>query len=90
MDQLMEKLEKPKNDYNSEEASSRIIKFQFFKPWELWVPKPFPHRDLHFARGMYMRGEQLTVQTPNFEVFANDIPNITSRNQLIFKVKNMC
>ena len=37
-----------------------------------------------------MRGEQLTVQTPGFEVFANEIPNITSRNQLIFRVKNMC
>lgn len=37
-----------------------------------------------------MRGEHLTIQTPTFEVFANDIPNVTSRNELIFKVKNMC
>ena len=51
---------------------------------------PHPHRELAFARGMYMRGEKLTVQTPNFENFANDVADITSRNELIFKVKRMC
>jgi hypothetical protein len=51
---------------------------------------PFPHRELTFARGMYMRGESLIVQTPGFEDMANDIANITSRNQLIFKLKRMC
>lgn len=34
-----------------------------------------------------MRGENLTVQTPDFETFANDLKNITSRNELIFKIK---
>lgn len=51
---------------------------------------PFPHRELTYARGMYMRGEQLTVQTPEFEDFANNIANITSRNELIWKTKRMC
>ena len=37
-----------------------------------------------------MRGEKLTVQTPSFENFANDVNDITSRNELIFKVKRMC
>lgn len=37
-----------------------------------------------------MRGENLTVQTPDFEVFANSLKNITSRNELIFKLKRKC
>jgi hypothetical protein len=37
-----------------------------------------------------MRGEQLTVQTPEFVVFANNIANITSRNELIFKTNQSC
>ena len=51
---------------------------------------PFPHRELTYARGMYMRGEQLTIQTPEFEVFANDIAGVSSSNELMFKVKRMC
>jgi len=51
---------------------------------------PFPHRELTYARGMYMRGEQLTVQTPHFEAFSNGIKGITSRNEMIFRLKRMC
>lgn len=51
---------------------------------------PYPHRELTYARGMYMRGENLTIQTPDFEDFANKIQDITSRNELVFKLKRMC
>ena len=37
-----------------------------------------------------MRGENLTVMTPSFDHFSNDIANITSRNELICKAKRMC
>ena len=37
-----------------------------------------------------MRGENLTVQTPDFDHLANDIGHITSRNELVFKLKREC
>ena len=88
MEQYLAKAEPSQED--NENAYSKMIQLPGFHPWESWVPMPFPHRELTYARGMYMRGEQLTVQTPEFEVFANNIGNITSRNELIFKTKRMC
>ena len=57
----------------SDAAYSKLVQLQGFQPWDSWVPMPFPHRELTFARGMYMRGESLIVQTPGFEDLANDI-----------------
>ena len=74
----------------SETAYSKLVQLPGFRGWEPWVPMPYPHRELTYARGMYMRGENLTVQTPNFESFCNDVKNITSRNELIFKLKRKC
>jgi hypothetical protein len=48
---------------------------------------PYPHRELNFARKMYMRGDNLLVQTPDFWDFANEVKNITNKNTLIWKVK---
>ena len=70
-----------------ENAYATMVQLPGFHPWESWVPMPFPHRELTYARGMYMRGEQLTVQSPEFESFANNIAGVTSKNELIFKVK---
>ena len=67
-----------------------MIQLPSFHPWESWFPMPFPHRELTYARGTYMRGEKLTVQTLEFVVFANNIANITSRNELIFKTNQFC
>lgn len=88
MEQYLAKAEPSQED--NENAYSKMIQLPGFSPWDSWVPMPFPHRELTYARGMYMRGEQLTVQTPEFEVFANNIGNITSRNELIFKTKKFC
>ena len=38
---------------------------------------------------MYMRGDNLLVQSPDFWEFCNDIKNITNKNTLIWKVKKM-
>ena len=84
----MRKVE-PTHEEN-EQVYSRLMQLQGFSPYDSWVPMPFPHRELTYARGMYMRGESLTVQTPNFADYANSIANITSRNELIFKLKRMC
>lgn len=45
----------------NESIYSKMIQLPGFSPWESWVPMPFPHRELTYARGMYMRGEQLTI-----------------------------
>lgn len=50
---------------------------------------PYPHRELNFARKMYMRGDNLLVQSPDFWEFCNEIKNTTSKNNLIWKVKKM-
>lgn len=60
-----------------------------FTPFGKWQPAPMPHREITYARGMYIRGENLLVQTPDMVSFAN-IPEITSRNELIYLVKQMC
>ncbi len=65
-----------------------MIQLPSFNPWESWFSMPFPHRELTYARGTYMRGEKLTVQTLEFVVFANNIANITSRNELILRQIN--
>lgn len=60
-----------------------------FKPWDDWVPMPHPYRELNHARKMYMRGENLFVQTPDFWEFSNKIGNITNRNLLLLRLKTM-
>ena len=50
---------------------------------------PYPHRELNFARKMYMRGDNLLVQSPDFHEFCNDIKYISNKNTLIWKVKKM-
>jgi len=88
LEQYMRKVE-PTHEEN-EQVYSRLMQLQGFSPYDSWVPMPFPHRELTYARGMYMRGESLTVQTPNFADYANSIAEITSRNELIFRLKRMC
>lgn len=53
------------------------------------MPYPLPHRELAYTRGMYMRSEKFMVQTPDFEAFSNLIVDVVSRNDLIFKVKQV-
>ena len=69
MEQYLAKSEPTQED--NENAYSKLVQLPGFQPWDSWVPMPFPHRELTYARGMYMRGESLTVQTPEFETFAN-------------------
>lgn len=38
---------------------------------------------------MYMRGDNLLVQSPDFWEFCNEIRNISNKNTLIWKVKKM-
>ena len=45
----------------NETAYSKLIQLPGFSPWDTWVPMPHPHRELTYARGMYMRGENLSV-----------------------------
>ena len=45
----------------NESAYSKLVLLPGFRPWEHWVPMPYPHRELTYSRGMYMRGENLTV-----------------------------
>ena len=40
---------------------SKFVALSGFDPWAPWVPMPYPHRELTYARGMYMRGENLIV-----------------------------
>jgi len=49
---------------------------------------PFPHKEITYFKGMYERGEQLCVQTPDFVDFSNEFVNFTSRNKLIMKSKS--
>lgn len=65
------------------------MKLVGFEPWDEWVPMPYPHRELAFARQLYTKGDKLLVATPDFVDFANKLANITSRNQLIFKCKRL-
>lgn len=89
MDQYLAKQDNLKSEEETKTVT-KIIRLPGFEAWDSWVPQPFPHRELTFARGMYMRGESLTVQTPDFEAFSNLSGNITSRNELIFKIKRLC
>jgi hypothetical protein len=61
-----------------------------FEPYEDWVPQPLPHREVLYARGMYYRSETLMVQTPDFWDLSNQMKEVISRNDLIFRVKAMC
>ena len=45
----------------NEAAYASLVQLPAFLPWDKWVPMPHPHREIAFARGMYMRGEKLTV-----------------------------
>lgn len=64
-----------------------MMKLQGFKPWDTWVPMPFPNKELGYARLLYSKGMQLMIHTPDFVDFANEIANITSRNLMIMKGK---
>ena len=66
------------NDYAQEAYYTRTKKLPGFVPWDRWVPMPYPHRELTYARCMYHRGENLIVQTPDFVDFANDLADISS------------
>lgn len=50
---------------------------------------PIPHRELNFIRKLFMRGDNLVIQTPDFWEFSNEIKCITSKTHLIWKVKKM-
>ena len=50
-----------KDGGENESAYSKLVMLPGFRPWEPWVPMPYPHRELTYARGMYMRGENMTV-----------------------------
>ena len=56
-----------------EQIYTRTVKLNGFKPWEKWVPMPFPHKEITYAKGMYERAENLMVQTPDFADFANEL-----------------
>jgi hypothetical protein len=58
-----------------------------FFPFDKWVPMPFPHKEIAYAKGMYERGENMMVQTPDFVDFANELGDMCSRNALILKSK---
>ena len=56
-----------------ERMYTSLTKLDGFEPWANWVPMPYPHKALLYAKQMYTRGEKLMVQTPDFVSLANDI-----------------
>ena len=55
---------------------TRVTRLPGFFPFDTkWVPMPFPHKEIAYAKGMYERGENLMVQTPDFVDFANELGN---------------
>ena len=73
-------IDRQREEAEAELRYSKTIKLEGFKPWDTWVPMPYPHRELNFARKMYMRGDNLLVQSPDFWEFPNDIKNVTNKN----------
>lgn len=82
-------IDRQREEAEAELKYAKTIKLDGFKPWDTWVPMPYPHRELNFARKMYMRGDNLLVQSPDFWEFCNEIKSTTSKNNLIWKVKKM-
>jgi len=68
---------------------SQITQFPGFKPWDSWVPMPYPHRQILYAHDMFTNKDKLSVTTPDFTDFANNLQGYTSRNALITNVKKM-
>ena len=82
-------IDRQREEAEAELRYAKTIKFDGFRPWDAWVPMPYPHRELNFARKLYLRGDNLLVQSPDFWEFCNNMKGITSKNHLIWKVKKM-